>query len=296
MRAQEQPQSTPDQPDWEALLPSTWYARWGHRCLDGLLLATLLPFALPLMLLVACGNLLVFGDPRQIFFLQPRIGWRGKKFCIVKFRTMKSTSSSALGSWSSGEDHLRVTAFGKFLRNAHLDELPQLFNILSGDMSFIGPRPEMVEIEEWASTEIPGFSHRLAIRPGLAGLAQITQGYTGHDVQAYAEKLAINMNYMRSMSLGFDLRIVLGTAIWMVRGKGWDWNQPAANAEPATPTTEALGASSRAELEPARGPERGSSVESLPELPEDVEPVWESERERELVGSGKWAEPARRAG
>ena len=92
-------------------------------------------------------------------------------------------------------------------------------------MSFIGPRPEMVDIEYWAAKEIPGFSQRLAIRPGLAGLAQITQGYTGHDVGAYSEKLDINLAYMDGMSFLLDAKIVLGTAVWMVRGKGWSWNQ-----------------------------------------------------------------------
>jgi lipopolysaccharide/colanic/teichoic acid biosynthesis glycosyltransferase len=138
---------------------------------------------------------------------------------------MKASASSEIGSWAAGEDRLRVTSFGKFLRNTHLDELPQLFNILAGQMSFIGPRPEMVDIEKWASREIPGFSNRLAIRPGLAGLAQITQGYTGHDVSAYSEKLDINLAYLEGMSLSLDVRIVLGTVVWMARGKGWSWNK-----------------------------------------------------------------------
>ena len=189
-----------------------------------MLLLLLLPPALPLMLCIAAMNLCVFGDPRQIFFLQPRIGWKGRPFQIFKFRTMKESSGSAIGSWSSGADHLRVTRFGRFLRNTHLDELPQLFNILLGEMSFIGPRPEMVEIEAWASVEVPGFSERLAIRPGVAGLAQITQGYTGRDVDAYAQKLEINQHYLEHMSFGLDVRIVLRTIVWMIRGKGWDWN------------------------------------------------------------------------
>ncbi len=284
--------------------------------MDGVLLAVLLPFALPLMFLIACGNLMVFGDPRQIFFLQPRVGWKGKTFCIVKFRTMKSTASSALGSWSSGEDHLRVTSFGKFLRNAHLDELPQLFNIITGEMSFIGPRPEMVEIESWASEEIPGFSHRLAIRPGLAGLAQITQGYTGHDVAAYSKKLDINMAYMAGMSLALDLRIVLGTMVWMVRGNGWDWNQaqgtPEANTEASAEesveaNTEAsaeasaeTGAIESTEFTPADFELAGQSKQAfkpdpLPAIPEGLEPEWLHGAEPQLVGSSKWDDSERRA-
>ena len=217
----------------EVHVPRSWYARHGHRWLDRLLLLLLLPPALPLMALIALANLLVFGDPRRILFCQPRIGWRGRPFQILKFRTMKEAGASAMGSWSNGSDHLRVTRLGRFLRNTHLDELPQLFNILFGDMSFIGPRPEMVEIEDWATAEIPEFGQRLAIRPGVAGLAQITQGYTGRDVEAYREKLAINQRYLHEMSLALDLEIVLRTIVWMVRGKGWSWNrggQPSAEA------------------------------------------------------------------
>ena len=235
MQSTHHPKEKQVEPRWESLVPRRWYARRGHRCLDFFLLVVLLPFALPLMAVIAIGNWMVFGDPRQVFFMQPRVGWKGETFRIVKFRTMKATQLSSLGSWSGGEDRLRVTAFGKFLRNAHLDELPQLFNVLLGQMSFIGPRPEMVEIESWASDEIPGFSDRLAIRPGLAGLAQITQGYTGHDVAAYSKKLDINLAYMDGMSLALDLRIIVGTAVWMVRGKGWQWNQSATVAVEGTP-------------------------------------------------------------
>jgi len=203
--------------------------------LDWLLLVLLLPPAVPLMVLIAVGNTLAFRDPRRVFFSQPRAGWRGQPFTMLKFRTMDE-APCAMGSWSNGIDHLRVTRFGRFLRNTHLDELPQLFNILAGDMSFIGPRPEMMEIEQWAGEHIPGFSERLAIRPGVAGLAQVTQGYTGQDLEAYAEKLEINRAYMRDMSLALDLSIVLRTIVWMVRGKGWSWSRGRVARMPADET------------------------------------------------------------
>jgi len=218
--------------DWDALQPPGWYARKGHRWLDWLLLVLLLPLAMPLMVLIAVGNALVFRDPRRVFFSQPRVGWRGQPFTMLKFRTMDE-APCAMGSWSNGIDHLRVTRFGRFLRNTHLDELPQLFNILKGDMSFIGPRPEMMEVEQWAVEHIPGFGERLATRPGVTGLAQITQGYTGRDLDAYAEKLLINRVYMRDMSLALDLSIVLRTFVWMVRGKGWSWSQGRTGGAPA---------------------------------------------------------------
>jgi lipopolysaccharide/colanic/teichoic acid biosynthesis glycosyltransferase len=85
----------------------------------------------------------------------------------------------------------------------------------------------MVEVEEWARTHVPGFSTRLAIKPGITGLAQVTQGYTSRDVDAYAEKLAINRAYLERMSFAFDLQIVARTALWMLRGKGCDWQRRA---------------------------------------------------------------------
>lgn len=201
----------------------TWYTRHGHRALDIAILLVALPPAFVLGSCIALLNAVVFADPRQVFFLQERVGRDGKVFRLVKFRTMREASGDAYSSWSGGEDRLRVTRFGRFLRNSHLDELPQLLNVLVGQMSIIGPRPEMLEIESWAESEIPGFGRRLAIRPGITGYAQITQGYTGRDVKAYREKLEKSEWYRARMSLRLDLEILLRTAVWMVRGRGWDW-------------------------------------------------------------------------
>ena len=213
----------PEPIDWEQECPRSFYARHGHRALDLVLLTIALPLAAIPAFAIALVNAVVFGDPRQILFVQERVGFRGKRFAIYKFRTMRAARESSMDSWTQGQDTLRVTRFGRFLRNAHLDELPQLLNVLKGDMSFIGPRPEMVEIEDWAASRVPGFSRRLALRPGISGYAQITQGYTGCDEEAYAEKLAINEHYLRTISLRTDLEIVLRTIVWMMRGKGWDW-------------------------------------------------------------------------
>jgi lipopolysaccharide/colanic/teichoic acid biosynthesis glycosyltransferase len=208
-------------PDWDALMPVSWYARRGRRLFDHGLLIVAWPLALLPLLLVGLLNLIAFGDPRRILFTQSRIGWRGRQFTIYKFRTMRELPTSEIDSWSSEADRLRVTRLGRLLRNTHLDEVPQLFNILRGDMSFIGPRPEMTEIEAWANDRVPGFTARLVIRPGITGLAQITQGYTGPSQEAYAEKLSINERYLREVSFVGDLRIVFGTVIWMARGRGW---------------------------------------------------------------------------
>lgn len=244
-------ESRPSDRDWQSLVPNHWYARRGHRWFDRVLLLALLPPALPLMFAIACVNALVFGSWRQVFFVQPRIGYRGASFDMLKFRTMKESGSSAMGSWSTGGDQLRVTKFGRLLRQTHLDELPQLFNIMRGEMSFIGPRPEMVEIEAWANEHVPGFSDRLAIRPGVAGFAQITQGYTGRSVEAYAQKLEINMEYAEQMSFLFDVQILLRTIHWMSCGKGWMWTPPDNHGDSRSDAQESA-ASVEASEEPAQ--------------------------------------------
>lgn len=213
------------EPDWDALAPRGAYARRVRPLLDLILLLPVLPVALALGLPVFLVNLAVFRDPRRVFFVQPRVGYRGRTFRIVKFRTMREPKTDSFSSWGGGDDRLRVTRFGRFLRNTHLDELPQVLNVLRGDMSFIGPRPEMVEVEEWARARIPGFSSRLAVKPGITGFAQITQGYTGRDVEAYTEKLRVNDRYRRELSLRLDLAILLRTAAWMARGRGWQWKE-----------------------------------------------------------------------
>lgn len=221
-----------ENPDWSALAPCGWYARRGKRLLDVALLLSTLPIALPLALLVAIVNAATHRSIRKVFFTQPRVGLRNRVFSIVKFRTMKSARNGAMDSWSKGGDHARVTAFGRFLRNSHLDELPQYFNILRGDMGFIGPRPEMVPVEAWACEHVPGFSRRLAMRPGITGWAQITQGYASCEVEAYARKLELNDHYLRHLSFAMDFSILVRTMVWILRGRGRQWNR-AASCSPA---------------------------------------------------------------
>lgn len=222
-------QSDSNEVDWEQLKPSTFYGRWGQRLFDvALMLLTLVP-ALVLGCMVAAGNWLIFRDLKQIFFVQERVGFRGETFRMIKFRTMRETKNE-FGSWGSGADRLRVTSFGRFLRNTHLDELGQIINVWRGEMSFIGPRPEMVEIESWASEHIQGFSQRMAVRPGITGYAQITQGYTGNDIEAYRRKFLMSEDYRLKQSLSLDLHILWRTAAWMLRGRGWKWDGVSSSA------------------------------------------------------------------
>ncbi|MEW6073252.1 MAG: sugar transferase [Planctomycetota bacterium] len=217
----------PPEPDWERLDPRGWYPQFGKRALSVALLLIALPCAALLSIPIALVNWAIFRDASRILYHQPRVGYHGRVFSIVKFRTMRETSRDAFASWKEGHEGLRVTRFGRFLRNTHLDELPQLLNVLRGEMDFIGPRPEMIEIYLWACEHVPGFRHRHAILPGITGLAQVTQGYTGMDEEAYTKKLAADLVYLQCHSLRLDLEILARTAVWMLRGRGWRW-QPRA--------------------------------------------------------------------
>ncbi|MSR63291.1 MAG: sugar transferase [Planctomycetes bacterium] len=198
---------------WAALAPRGLYARGLRSMLLWLVATCLLFLALAPALVIALVNLFVQGDPRRIFFTQLRVGYRGRLFVLYKFRTMRD---------HAGDDHARVTSFGRLLRNTHLDELPQLLNALLGDMCLIGPRPEMIATERWAARHLPEFSERLALLPGLTGYAQITQGYTdGGDEHAYRQKLELNRAYRERLSFGLDCAILVRTALWMLRGRGW---------------------------------------------------------------------------
>ncbi len=210
----------------ELQAPRGAYARWGKRALNLSLLIVTLPLALALAFPIALVNWFIFGDVRRILYCQPRVGYRGKVFSIFKFRTMRQASGDAFDSWKEGHDRLRVTRFGRLLRNTHLDELPQLLNVLRGEMDFIGPRPEMIEIDQWASAHVPGFADRNVVLPGITGLAQITQGYTGMDEDAYGLKLSADRYYCQHLSLRLDLEILFRTGLWMIRGRGWRWQGP----------------------------------------------------------------------
>ncbi len=220
-----------DEPiDWDVLEPrGAWHAV-GRPIFDEVLLAIVfLPAAL-LGLALATINACIFGSWRRAFFLQPRVGDRGRIFQIVKFRTLRDGDDEAFVPWTAGGDASRATGFGRWLRSTHLDELPQIVNVLRGEMSFMGPRPELVELEEWAGAQVPGFIERLAIKPGITGLAQVTQGYTPRDVGEYQIRFALCRRYLRSYSLAIDLAILLRTALWMVRGRGWNWKRGEAKA------------------------------------------------------------------
>lgn len=176
----------------------------------GLLL--FLPFFPLVVLLVRLSS------PGPIFFRQTRVGMGGRNFTVYKFRTMRTDAEADGAKWASKNDP-RVTRFGMFMRKVRLDEVPQLWNVLKGDMGFVGPRPERPEFVPWLSEQIPYFNLRHMIRPGLTGWAQVRYGY-GATLAETREKLEFDLYYIKHMSLGLDLLIMFETIKTIVRRQG----------------------------------------------------------------------------
>jgi lipopolysaccharide/colanic/teichoic acid biosynthesis glycosyltransferase len=176
---------------------------------DCLLAAVLLVLLAPLMLIAALAVRLTSRGP--VFYSQVRVGLGGRLFHILKLRTMIHNCEAASGArWAVPGDS-RVTPVGRVLRATHLDELPQLFNVLRGDMSLVGPRPERPEFIPGLAQAIPHYRERLLVRPGVTGLAQV-QLPPDTDLNSVRRKLACDLYYIRCMGLWLDLRIILCTA------------------------------------------------------------------------------------
>lgn len=181
-----------------------------------LVLAVVIPFVL-------FGNLLA--NRGQLIYRQTRVGKGGEEFTILKFRTMRdapagasSPTTPAYGEWTAENDP-RITPFGRLLRKSHLDELPQMINILRGDLSVVGPRPEQPHYVEELSDKLAFYHLRHLVRPGLTGWAQVKYGYAGDEMDAL-EKLQYEFFYLRRQDLTFDLRIMLRTTRSLVGGQG----------------------------------------------------------------------------
>jgi sugar transferase (PEP-CTERM system associated) len=176
----------------------------------GLLL--FLPFFPFVMLMVRLSS------PGPIFFKQTRVGLGGRTFNVYKFRTMRTDAEVAGAKWATKNDP-RVTSVGGFMRKTRLDEVPQLWNVLRGDMGFVGPRPERPEFVPWLSEQIPYFNLRHMIRPGLTGWAQVRFGY-GATLAEAREKLEFDLYYIKHMTLGLDLLIMFETVKTIIRRQG----------------------------------------------------------------------------
>jgi exopolysaccharide biosynthesis polyprenyl glycosylphosphotransferase len=169
--------------------------------------------AMPIILITAIAIKLESEGP--VFFLQERTGLNGKTFKIIKLRSMRVDAEKNGPQWAQKNDS-RVTKVGKFIRKTRIDELPQLINVLKGDMSILGPRPERPVFVKQFSKEIPGFEKRLLVKPGLTGWAQVNGGY---DITP-EEKLKYDLHYINNMSLLLDLKIILKTIKVVLTGEG----------------------------------------------------------------------------
>jgi len=198
-----------------ALLPSSLYLRC-KRVLDlGITLATL-PVVLPILGVAALLILVI--DGRPVFFRQERIGFRGERFTVVKFRTMMCDEPDA-GPHFTAERDPRITRLGRKLRHSRIDELPQIINVLRGEMSWIGPRPEAVQLSEWYEDQIPFYSYRHIVRPGISGWAAVNQGNVAEIGEARA-KLQFDFYYIKHFSLWLDMLIVAKTVHTVLTGFG----------------------------------------------------------------------------
>ena len=206
--------------EWDGLRPRGSYWRLGRPLLHGLLLAVSLPVVLLIALPFGFCYGLYLGGWRKVLFAQERVGQYGKPFTLYKFRTMRDADVGVFESWKTG-DLGRVTRVGGFLRRSHLDELPQIINVLRGEMVFIGPRPEMIETHRFALDHVPEFGQRLALRPGITGLAQVVLGYAGPDPGEYRSKFEQDEEYRLRLGLGLDLSILVRTTLRILRLQGW---------------------------------------------------------------------------
>jgi lipopolysaccharide/colanic/teichoic acid biosynthesis glycosyltransferase len=162
------------------------------------------------------GNLL--GNRGPFFYSQERVGQNGKKFNIFKLRTMVKNAETKEAVWASKNDK-RITSFGRFLRNTRLDELPQFYNILKGEMSFIGPRPERPEFVKDLEEKIPFYAIRTVVRPGLTGWAQVNYPYA-NTIKEQEVKLRYDLYYIKERNVFIDFKILIKTFTTVLFFKG----------------------------------------------------------------------------
>jgi exopolysaccharide biosynthesis polyprenyl glycosylphosphotransferase len=174
----------------------------------------LLLLLLPLLLMVIV--LIKLDSKGPVFFVQERVGKDGKSFNIYKFRTMCLDAERNGPQWANKNDS-RITHIGYFLRKYRIDEIPQLLNVISGDMSIIGPRPERLYFIDQFEEELPHFRNRLLVKPGITGFAQTNGGY---DLSP-KEKLELDLYYIEKCSFLFDLKIVMKSIPVILFAKGW---------------------------------------------------------------------------
>lgn len=186
----------------------TPFIRSLKKVLDLIFSSVLLAACLPFFPIVAL--MIRLDSPGPVFYAQQRVGLNGKVFTIYKFRSMGQDSEKETGASWAAENDPRVTRFGAFMRKTRIDELPQLFNVLKGDMSFIGPRPERPEFVDQISKVTPYYAERHAIKPGITGWAQVMYPY-GASLGDSVEKLRYDLYYINNLSIFLELYIIFET-------------------------------------------------------------------------------------
>ncbi len=195
---------------------SAWLAA-AKRALDLLAASVGVVLAAPVMVLVAAAIRLSSDGPA--LYHQERVGRHGRPFTVHKFRSMRMDAEATTGAVWATTDDPRITPLGRFLRRTRLDELPQLWNVLKGDMSFVGPRPERPEFVRQLTEEIPYYGQRHVVRPGLTGWAQVRYTY-GASVEDALMKLQYDLYYIKNLSLALDLYIIFSTIKTVVLRRG----------------------------------------------------------------------------
>ncbi len=198
----------------DSLIPNPVYLRC-KRLLDTLAVLAAMPVLVLIVLVTAL--LIKMEDGGAIFFVQHRIGFRGRVFRIFKFRTMRTELSAQL-DYTERND-ARITGIGRVLRRYRIDELPQVINILRGEMSWIGPRPESLPLSKWYQSQIPFYGYRHIVRPGITGLAQVQQGWAAQ-LKEVEKKLGYDLYYIKNFSPWLDALIVWRTVRAIATGFG----------------------------------------------------------------------------
>ncbi len=190
---------------------------FARRLLSKLVSLAVLLLVLPLIPLIILAIRIT--SPGPVLYRQKRVGRNGLIFDCFKFRTMRQDAEADTGPTWASDDDPRITPVGNFLRKTRLDEIPQFWNVLCGDMGFVGPRPERPEFVEMLTREIPYYQLRHIIRPGITGWAQVCFPY-GASVEEAREKLQYDLYYIKNMSLAFDLYIIFRTIKTVLFGRG----------------------------------------------------------------------------
>lgn len=180
---------------------------------------------------VAIASIIKISSPGPVFYRQIRVGLHGRHFKLVKFRTMRVDAESDGPRWSTGDEDVRAFPFGRFLRKAHLDELPQLWNVIRGELCFVGPRPERPEFHSILEEHIPHFRVRTRVKPGITGWAQIRAGYAA-TVEDSRKKIEHDLFFMNSRGPRLRLAIIFRTLLKILHGIGSaGWSQFEKNKE-----------------------------------------------------------------